>query len=167
MNNLSMNSNNLHLNFKYDKYRSNKEKKGKHLFSVDKINKDKYEKMDIEKKILDLKKDKNKKELEHSYLVPKFNDKKDILRGNRDKNNLNIINNKNDNNIEKKMIEKENNMINIEKENIKKKEFIEKNKEKKEPKEPKDSESSFITSINEIRLPEELYDISYDILQNG
>ena len=109
----------------------------------------------------------NKKELEHSYLGPKFNDKKDILRGNRDKNNLNIINNKNDNNIEKKMIEKENNMINIEKENIKKNEFIEKNKEKKEPKEPKDSESSFITSINEIRLPEELYDISYDILQNG
>ena len=62
---------------------------------------------------------------------------------------------------------KENNMINIEKENIKKNEFIEKNKEKKESKEPKDSESSFITSINEIRLPKELYDISYDILQNG
>lgn len=54
----------------------------------------------------------------------------------------------------KKNEEKEKNIINIINSNM----GPEKPKEKKIP--------FFINSINEIRLPPELYDISYDILQN-
>ena len=59
----------------------------------------------------------------------------------------------------KKKIENDKNKIKKEKNNL-----IDKNKDIEAHKDK--TESFFINSINEIRLPSQLYDISYDILQN-
>ena len=64
----------------------------------------------------------------------------------------------------KSMMEKDNKKLNIININKGKSKSAEQNKDMQAQEENQDN--LFINSINEIRLPDPLYDISYDILQN-
>ena len=153
----------MNLNFNYDKSQNNKEKKAKNKFSSDKINSNNPELFNVAKKYLDGKKIKKEKgEIEHSYMCPKFKDEKELFKEKDEKININIIN---DNNKIKNINKDEEKEKEIFKDNDKKENEL---LEKIEKKEEKDIIQSgiIINSINEIRLPKELYDISYDILQN-
>ena len=156
MKNFSFRQDKMNLNFNYDKLQNNKEKKGKQRSSVDNKNSNNRELVD-QRKYLD--KNKNEKgESEHSYMCPKFKDENELFKEKEKKDNINIIN---DNNKEKNKNEEKEKIKDYDK---KEKELIEKMKlsEEKERIQPE----IIINSINEIRLPKELYDISYDILQN-
>ena len=158
MKNFSFCQDKMNLNFNYDKLQNNKEKKGKQRTSVDNKNSNNRELVD-QRKYLDKKKNKIEKgESEHSYMCPKFKDENELFKEKEKKDNINIIN---DNNKEKNKNEEKEKIKDYDK---KEKELIEKMKlsEEKERIQPE----IIINSINEIRLPKELYDISYDILQN-
>ena len=158
MKNFSFRQDKMNLNFNYDKLQNNKEKKGKQRSSVDNKNNNNRELVD-QRKYLDKKKNKNEKgESEHSYMCPKFKDENELFKEKEKKDNINIIN---DNNKEKNKNEEKEKIKDYDK---KEKELIEKMKlsEEKERIQPE----IIINSINEIRLPKEFYDISYDILQN-
>ena len=164
MKNNSVHPRHIHLNFNYDKNQNNKGKKAISKSSFGRINNNNNpELLDNAKKYLDKKKNnKEKGEIKLSYIGPKFNDKNEALIERVEKNNNNLI----------KEYNNENNLFkNKEKEKeIKIKDDKEKNEliDKIGKKGKKDiiDYSCLINSINDIRLPKEFYDISYDILQN-
>ena len=161
MKNFSFRPGKMNLNFNYDKIQNTKDKKGKQRSSVDNKNSKNLESYDFAKKNLDKKKIKKEKgENEHSYMCPKFKDENEVFKEKEKKDNINIIN---DNNKEKKITKNEEKEIERIKEKKEKNDLI----KIKEENEKKDKlETCLINSINEIRLPKKLYDISYDILQN-
>ena len=140
-------NNKVNLNFKYEKRKStNKTIVDKNNFNNEKININKKEK------------GKNKTVISSSYKAPEINSKKFI------EDNKNKIKKEQNNNLKEQNKEIESQKeIEIHKEieaqkDIKAQNEIEAHKIKKD--------TFFINSINEIRLPPQLYDISYDILQN-
>ena len=140
-------NNKVNLNFKYEKSKStNKTIVDKNNFNNEKININKKEK------------GKNKTVVSSSYKAPEINSKKFI------EDNKNKIKKEQNNNLkgQNKDIEAHKEIeshkeIEAQKD-IKAQNEIEAQKIKKD--------TFFINSINEIRLPPQLYDISYDILQN-
>ena len=140
-------NNKVNLNFKYEKSKStNKTIVDKNNFNNEKININKKEK------------GKNKTDVSSSYKAPEINSKKFI------EDNKNKIKKEQNNNLkgQNKDIEAQKEIetykeIEAQKD-IKAQNEIEAHKIKKD--------TFFINSINEIRLPPQLYDISYDILQN-
>ena len=135
------------VNFKYEKRKStNKTIVDKNNFNHEKININKKEK------------GKNKTVISSSYKAPEMNSKKFI------EDNKNKIKKEQNNNLKG-----QNKDIEAHKE-IESQKEIETQKDIKSQKEIEPHKikknTFFINSINEIRLPPQLYDISYDILQN-
>ena len=140
-------NNKVNLNFKNEKRKStNKTIVDKNNFNNEKININKKEK------------GKNKTVVSSSYKAPEINSKKFI------EDNKNKIKKEQNNNLKEQNKDIEaHKEIESQKEieaqkDIKAQNEIEAQKIKKD--------TFFINSINEIRLPPQLYDISYDILQN-
>ena len=161
MKNNSVHPRHIHLNLNYDKIQNNKGKKGIAKSSIGRINNNNPELFDNTKKYLDkTKNNKEKGEIKHSYICPKFNDKNEALIEREEKNNINMFK-ENNNEMEQNISKNKEKEKEIEK--IKDDELIKIMREK-----GKNDilDSYLINSINEFRLPEELYDISYDILQN-
>ena len=140
-------NNKVNLNFKNEKRKStNKTIVDKNNFNNEKININKKEK------------GKNKTVRSSSYKAPEINSKKFI------EDNKNKIKKEQNNNLKEQNKEIESQKeIEIHKE-IEAQKDIKDQKEIEAQKIKKDT--FFINSINEIRLPPQLYDISYDILQN-
>ena len=140
-------NNKVNLNFKNEKRKStNKTIVDKNNFNNEKININKKEK------------GKNKTVISSSYKAPEINSKKFI------EDNKNKIKKEQNNNLKG-----QNKDIEAHKE-IESQKEIETQKDIKSQKEIEahkiKKDTFFINSINEIRLPPQLYDISYDILQN-
>ena len=140
-------NNKVNLNFKNEKRKStNKTIVDKNNFNNEKININKKEK------------GKNKTVVSSSYKAPEINSKKFI------EDNKNKIKKEQNNNLKG-----QNKDIEAHKE-IESQKEIETQKDIKSQKEIEahkiKKDTFFINSINEIRLPPQLYDISYDILQN-
>ena len=158
MDNCPIHSHDIRLNFNYDKKDENKEKNQKPQTNLDKYKKnDEITEKITSKKIKTEINKKEKKDIERaksSHNKREVNIKIEDLKKDPNENKLNIINDNNIKNDKDKDI------------------FEEKEKEKEKGKEtediiPKDKEYNyFINSINEIRLPEYMYDLSFDILQN-
>ena len=154
MDNFPFHSHELRLNFNYDKKDENKEKKPKPQTNLDKYKKnDKITDKITSKKIKTEINKKEKKDIERaksSHNKREVNIKIEDIKKDLNENKLNIIN---DNIIK----------------NDKDKDILE---EKEKGKKTEDTISKdkkykyFINSINEIRLPEYMYDLSFDILQN-
>jgi len=154
MDNFPFHSHELHLNFNYDKKDENKEKKPKPQTNLDKYKKnDKITDKITSKKIKTEINKKEKKDIERaksSHNKREVNIKIEDIKKDLNENKLNIIN---DNIIK----------------NDKDKDILEEKEKGKETEDtiPKDKKYNyFINSINEIRLPEYMYDLSFDILQN-
>ena len=154
MDNFPFHSHELRLNFNYDKKDDNKEKNPKPQTNLDKYKKnDKITDKITSKKIKTEINKKEKKDIERaksSHNKREVNIKIEDIKKDLNENKLNIIN---DNIIK----------------NDKDKDILEEKEKGKETEDtiPKDKKYNyFINSINEIRLPEYMYDLSFDILQN-
>lgn len=154
-----MKVNKIDLNFNYDKDKPNP----KAPTSIDKNN---QFKMKDNKKDLNFNSDKNKSKAPTSIgKKNQINDKKRLVQNEIDKKKKNINSGQGPKFDPNRFMDKGKKKFNINNNTEEQNKKEDKNKEM-QAQEENQYKAIFINSINEIRLPVLLYDISYDILQN-
>ena len=152
MRNFPFQSHDLNLNFNYDKKGENKEKKSKPQTKIDKYKKNDEitDKITSKKIKTEINKKENIERPKSTNNKHEINNKIEDIKEDPNENKLNIINN---------------NIIKNEKDKVMFEEK-EKGKETEDIIQKGKKYNYFINSINELRLPEYFYDLSFDILQN-
>ena len=154
-----MKVNKIDLNFNYDKGKPNP----KAPTSIDKNN---QFKMKDNKKDLNCNSDKNKPKAQTSIdKNNQINDKKRLVQNEIDKKRKNKNSGQGPKFDPNRFMDKGKKKFNINNSTKEQNRKEDKNKDLQNQEENQDK-AIFINSINEIRLPEPLYDISYDLLQN-